>query len=120
MGTGRVISVSDGVVRAEGLFQVQVGELVVFESGLRGLALNLEQNSVGIVIFGDDRFVKENDFVFRGYDIVNIPVGSEVMGRVLSPLGDPLDKGLNLIPKKRKLKLKRQVLLLVSLYMSLW
>merc|ERR1712196_366114 len=98
--TGRVISVSDGVVRAEGLFQVQVGELVVFESGLRGLALNLEQNSVGIVIFGDDRFVKENDFVFRGYEIVSIPVGSEVMGRVLSPLGDPLDKGPKLNTKK--------------------
>merc|ERR1712146_145469 len=106
MGTGRVISVSDGVVRAEGLFQVQVGELVVFESGLRGLALNLEQNSVGIVIFGDDRFVKENDFVFRVYEIVSIPVGSEVMGRVLSPLGDPLDKGPKLNTKKAQIEVK--------------
>merc|ERR1711976_1029223 len=104
--TGRVVSVSDGVVRAEGLFQVQVGELVVFESGLRGLALNLEQNSVGIVIFGDDRFVKENDFVFRGYEIVSIPVGSEVMGRVLSPLGDPLDKGPKLNTKKAQIEVK--------------
>merc|ERR1712146_860658 len=76
--TGRVISVSDGVVRAEGLFQVQVCELVVFESGLRGLALNLEQNSVG----------------------------SEVMGRVLSPLGDPLDKGPKLNTKKAQIEVK--------------
>ena len=61
--TGRVISISDGVVRAEGLFDVQVGELVIFESGLRGQVLNLERDNVGVVLFGDDRFVKENDFV---------------------------------------------------------
>ena len=63
--TGRVISISDGVVRAEGLFDVQVGELVIFESGLRGQVLNLERDNVGVVLFGDDRFVKENVFVFE-------------------------------------------------------
>lgn len=91
-------------MRAEGLFDVQVGELVIFESGLRGLVLNLERDNVGIVLFGDDRFVKENDFVFRGYEIVSIPVGTEVLGRVLSPLGDPLDKGPKL--KTQNLRLK--------------
>jgi len=104
--TGRVISISDGVVRAEGLFDVQVGEMVIFESGLRGLVLNLERDNVGIVLFGDDRFVKENDFVFRGYEIVSIPVGTEVIGRVLSPLGDPLDKGPKLKTQKSQIEVK--------------
>jgi proton translocating ATP synthase F1 alpha subunit len=104
--TGRVISISDGVVRAEGLFDVQIGELVIFESGLRGLVFNLETDNVGIVLFGDDRFVKENDFVFRGYEIVSIPVGTEVLGRVLSPLGDPLDKGPKLTTQKSKIDVK--------------
>ena len=104
--TGRVISISDGVVRAEGLFEVQVGEMVIFESGLRGLVLNLERDNVGIVLFGDDRFVKENDFVFRGYEIVSIPVGTEVLGRVLSPLGDPLDKGPKLKTQKSQIEVK--------------
>ena len=104
--TGRVISISDGVVRAEGLFEVQVGELVIFESGLRGLVLNLERDNVGVVLFGDDRFVKENDFVFRGYEIVSIPVGTEVLGRVLSPLGDPLDKGPKLKTQKSQIEVK--------------
>src|SRR6056297_1351040 len=104
--TGRVISISDGVVRAEGLFDVQVGELVIFESGLRGQVLNLERDNVGVVLFGDDRFVKENDFVFRGYEIVSIPVGTEVLGRVLSPLGDPLDKGPKLKTQKSQIEVK--------------
>lgn len=104
--TGRVLSIGDGVVRAEGLFNVQVGELVIFQSDLRGLVLNLEKNNVGIVIFGDDQKVRENDFVFRGYEIISIPVGTEVLGRILSPLGDPLDRGPKLMTKKSKIEVK--------------
>ncbi len=83
-------------------------DISVFESGLRGQVLNLERDNIGFVLFGDDRYVKENDFVFRGYEIVSIPAGTEVLGRVLSPLGDPLDRGPKLKSKKSQIEVKHR------------
>jgi F-type H+-transporting ATPase subunit alpha len=88
---GQVVSVSDGIAIVYGLDNVQVGELVEFESGIKGLALNLETNSVGIVIFGDDRNVREGETVKRTKSIIDVPVGKELLGRVVDPLGNPLD-----------------------------
>ncbi len=88
---GQVISVSDGVAIIYGLDHVQAGEMVEFPGGLRGMALNLETDNVGVVIFGDDRNVKEGDVVKRTGDIVNVPVGPELLGRVVDALGNPID-----------------------------
>ena len=88
---GRVLSVGDGIARAYGLDEVQAGEMVEFEDGTRGMALNLETDNVGIVIFGDDRHIKEGDTVKRTKSIVDVPVGKGLLGRVVDPLGNPLD-----------------------------
>jgi len=88
---GKVISVGDGIARVYGLANVQAGEMVVFDSGLRGMALNLEESNVGVVIFGDDRNILEGDQVKRTGSIVDVNVGSEMLGRVVDGLGEPID-----------------------------
>jgi len=88
---GQVLSVGDGVARVYGLDNVQAGEMVEFESGVRGMALNLETDNVGIVIFGDDREIGEGDVVKRTGDIVDEPIGKGLLGRVVDALGNPLD-----------------------------
>lgn len=88
---GQVLSVGDGVARVYGLDNVQAGEMVEFPSGIKGMALNLEIDNVGIVIFGDDRDIKEGDIVRRTGQIVEVPVGKELLGRVVDALGNPID-----------------------------
>ena len=88
---GQVLSVGDGVARAYGLDNVQAGEMVEFPGGVKGMALNLEVDNVGIVIFGDDRYIKEGDTVKRTGAIVDVPVGKALLGRVVDALGNPID-----------------------------
>ena len=88
---GQVISVGDGIARVYGLDQVQAGEMVEFPGGIRGMALNLESDNVGVVIFGDDRTIKEGDLVKRTRTIVDVPVGKGLLGRVVDGLGNPID-----------------------------
>ena len=88
---GEVLSVGDGIARVHGLDQVQAGEMVEFPGGIKGMALNLEVDNVGIVIFGDDRNIKEGDTVKRTGDIVDVPVGKNLLGRVVDALGNPID-----------------------------
>ena len=88
---GKVLSVGDGVARVYGLDNVQAGEMVEFQKGVVGMALNLEADNVGVVIFGSDRDIKEGDIVRRTKKIVEIPTGKELLGRVVDPLGNPLD-----------------------------
>ena len=88
---GTVLSVGDGVARVHGLDSVQAGEMVEFPGGIRGMALNLESDNVGIVIFGNDRDIKEGDLVKRTGAIVEVPTGKGLLGRVVDPLGNPLD-----------------------------
>merc|ERR1719345_93846 len=93
---GKVFSVGDGIARVYGLDKVQAGEMVEFSNGLRGMALNLENDNVGIVIFGDDREILEGDIVKRTGAIVDVPVGMELLGRILDGLGEPIDGGASL------------------------
>jgi F-type H+-transporting ATPase subunit alpha len=88
---GRVLSVGDGIARVYGLDNVQAGEMVEFPGGIRGMALNLEADNVGIVIFGSDRDIKEGDTVKRTNSIVDVPAGEALLGRVVDGLGNPLD-----------------------------
>jgi F-type H+-transporting ATPase subunit alpha len=88
---GRVLSVGDGIARVYGLDNVQAGEMVEFPGGIRGMALNLEADNVGIVIFGSDRDIKEGDTVKRTNSIVDVPAGDALLGRVVDGLGNPLD-----------------------------
>jgi len=88
---GQVLSVGDGIARVYGLDNVQAGELVEFENGVRGMALNLENDNVGIVIFGNDREIKEGQTVKRTGAIVDVPVGKGLLGRVVDALGNPID-----------------------------
>jgi F-type H+-transporting ATPase subunit alpha len=88
---GQVLSVGDGIARVFGLDNVQAGEMVEFENGTRGMALNLESDNVGIVIFGSDREIKEGQTVKRTRSIVDVPVGKELLGRVVDALGNPID-----------------------------
>ncbi len=88
---GKVLSVGDGIARVYGLDNVQAGEMVEFEDGSKGMALNLENDNVGVVIFGDDRKIKESDTVKRTNAIVDVPVGKELLGRVVDGLGNPID-----------------------------
>ncbi|WP_417819992.1 F0F1 ATP synthase subunit alpha [Terasakiella sp.] len=88
---GQVLSVGDGIARVHGLDNVQAGEMVEFPGGLKGMALNLETDNVGIVIFGDDRAIKEGDTVKRTGAIVEVPVGRGLLGRVVDGLGNPID-----------------------------
>jgi F-type H+-transporting ATPase subunit alpha len=89
---GQVLSVGDGIARVYGLDKVQAGEMVEFpKAGVKGMALNLERDNVGIVIFGEDREVREGDEVRRLGEIVDVPVGKALLGRVVNPLGEPID-----------------------------
>ena len=88
---GQVLSVGDGIARVYGLDNVQAGELVAFENGIQGMALNLEADNVGVVIFGSDRDIKEGQTVKRTGSIVDVPVGREMLGRVVDALGNPID-----------------------------
>ena len=88
---GRVLSVGDGIARVHGLDNVQAGEMVEFPGGIRGMALNLEIDNVGVVIFGSDRDIKEGDTVKRTNSIVDVPVGKGLLGRVVDALGNPID-----------------------------
>jgi F-type H+/Na+-transporting ATPase subunit alpha len=96
---GKVLSVGDGIARVFGLDNVQAGEMVEFDDGSKGMALNLESDNVGVVIFGDDRKIKEGDTVKRTNSIVDVPVGKELLGRVVDGLGDPIDGKGNLSEK---------------------
>jgi len=88
---GQVLSVGDGIARVYGLDNVQAGEMVEFANGLRGMALNLEADNVGVVIFGDDRDIREGETVKRTGAIVEVPVGKGLLGRVVDGLGNPID-----------------------------
>ena len=88
---GTVISIGDGIARVVGLNKVQAGEMVEFRSGIRGMALNLETDNVGVVIFGNDREIQEGDTVTRTGAIVDVPIGEEMLGRVFDALGNPID-----------------------------
>src|SRR5580700_5961360 len=106
---GQVLSVGDGIARVFGLDDVQSGELVEFPSaGVKGMALNLESDNVGIVIFGDDRAIAEGDEVRRLREIVDVPVGKALLGRVVNPLGEPIDgKGpLSSVAERRRVDVK--------------
>ena len=98
---GRVLSVGDGIARVHGLDNVQAGEMVEFPGGIRGMALNLEIDNVGVVIFGSDRDLKEGDTVKRTNAIVDVPVGPELLGRVVDGLGNPIDGKGPIKTKKR-------------------
>jgi len=99
---GQVLSVGDGIARVYGLDNVQAGEMVEFENGVRGMALNLETDNVGIVIFGNDREIKEGQTVKRTRAIVDVPVGKEMLGRVVDALGNPIDGKGPITAKERK------------------
>ncbi len=104
---GQVLSVGDGIARVFGLDNVQAGEMVEFENGVRGMALNLESDNVGIVIFGSDRDIKEGQTVKRTRAIVDVPVGKELLGRVVDALGNPIDgKGPVKSKERRRVDVK--------------
>ncbi|MBG6164467.1 MAG: F0F1 ATP synthase subunit alpha [Roseibium album] len=104
---GQVLSVGDGIARVYGLDKVQAGEMVEFPGGIKGMALNLESDNVGIVIFGSDRDIKEGDTVKRTGAIVEVPVGKGLLGRVVDPLGNPIDgKGPIEATEKRRVDVK--------------
>lgn len=88
---GTVVSIGDGIARVFGLGAVQAGEMVEFSSGVKGMALNLEDSNVGIVVLGNDRDIMEGDTVKRTGAIVDVPIGDELLGRVLDALGNPID-----------------------------
>ena len=100
---GQVLSVGDGIARIYGLDNVQAGEMVEFPGGIRGMALNLEEDNVGVVIFGSDRNIVEGDTVKRTGDIVDVPVGKGLLGRVVDALGNPID-GKGPIEAERRMK----------------
>src|SRR6059058_1204982 len=105
---GQVLSVGDGIARVFGLDNVQAGEMVEFPSaGVKGMALNLEKDNVGVVIFGEDREIKEGDEVRRLGEIVDVPVGKGLLGRVINPLGEPIDgKGPIVSTERRRVDVK--------------
>ncbi|MES1991455.1 MAG: F0F1 ATP synthase subunit alpha [Pseudomonadota bacterium] len=104
---GQVLSVGDGIARVYGLDNVQAGEMVEFPGGVRGMALNLESDNVGVVIFGNDRDIKEGDTVKRTGSIVDVPVGKGLLGRVVDPLGNPIDgKGPIVSDERRRVDVK--------------
>ena len=98
---GRVLSVGDGIARVYGLDNIQAGEMVEFPGGIQGMALNLEADNVGVVIFGSDQDIKEGDTVKRTNAIVDVPVGDELLGRVVDGLGNPIDGKGPIKSKKR-------------------
>jgi len=89
--TGRVLSIGDGIARVYGLKNCQAEEMVEFSSGLKGMALNLEPDNVGVVVFGNDKLIREGDIVKRTGSIVDVPIGPELLGRVVDALGNPID-----------------------------
>jgi len=105
--TGQVLAIGDGIARVHGLRNIQAEEMVEFSSGVKGMALNLERDNVGIVVFGNDRLIKEGDTVMRTGAIVDVPVGPELLGRCVDPLGNALD-GLGPLEttERRKVDLK--------------
>ena len=102
-GVGRVLSIGDGIARVYGLNKIQAGEMVEFSSGVKGMALNLESDNVGVVLFGSDTAIRENDTVKRTGNIVDVPVGEATLGRVLDALGNPIDGKGPLQSDKRSL-----------------
>jgi F-type H+-transporting ATPase subunit alpha len=104
---GQVLAVGDGIARVYGLDNVQAGEMVEFPGGVKGMALNLETDNVGVVIFGEDRGIKEGDVVKRTGDIVDVPVGKGLLGRVVDGLGNPIDgKGAIASSERRRVDVK--------------
>merc|ERR1711939_282228 len=105
---GRVLAIGDGIARVYGLNEVQAGEMVEFTpSGIKGMALNLESDSVGIVVFGNDRVIKEGHIVKRSGAIMDVPIGMEVLGRVIDGIGEPIDgKGPLATKERRRVELK--------------
>src|ERR1700755_3219108 len=105
---GQVLSVGDGIARVYGLDSVKAGEMVEFPGGIKGMALNLERDNVGVVIFGDDRTIKEGDTVKRTGAIVDVPVGKGLLGRVVDALGQPIDgKGeITNVAERRRVDVK--------------
>ncbi|KAL1919374.1 uncharacterized protein VTP21DRAFT_2067 [Calcarisporiella thermophila] len=105
--TGRVLTIGDGIARVYGLKNCQAEEMVEFSSGLKGMALNLEPDNVGIVVFGNDRLIKEGDTVKRTGAIVDVPVGEGLLGRVVDALGNPIDgKGPIKATERRRVQVK--------------
>ena len=100
---GRVLSVGDGIARVHGLDNVQAGEMVEFPGGIRGMALNLEVDNVGIVIFGSDQDIKEGDVVKRTKSIVDVPAGDGLLGRVVDALGNPIDGKGPIVASERRI-----------------
>ena len=98
---GQVLSIGDGIARIYGLDNVQAGEMVMFDDGTRGMALNLEDDTVGVVLFGSDANIKEGDTVKRTNSIVDVPVGKELLGRVVDALGNPIDGKGNIESQNR-------------------
>src|SRR6185312_3910686 len=104
---GTVLSVGDGIARIYGLDKVQAGEMVAFANGVQGMALNLEADNVGVVIFGSDSEIKEGDVVKRTGTIVDVPVGKGLLGRVVDGLGNPIDgKGPIATTERRLVEVK--------------
>jgi F-type H+-transporting ATPase subunit alpha len=100
--TGRVLSIGDGIARVYGLKNIQAEEMVEFSSGLKGMALNLEPDNVGVVVFGNDKLIKEGDIVKRTGATVDVPVGMELFGRVVDALGNVFDGKGALKGKERR------------------
>lgn len=99
--TGKVLSIGDGIARVYGLKNIQAEEMVEFDSGMKGMALNLEPDNVGVVVFGNDKVIKEGDTVKRTGAIVDVPVGEGLLGRVVDALGNPIDGQGAIASKKR-------------------
>jgi F-type H+-transporting ATPase subunit alpha len=116
---GRVVSVGDGIARVYGLNEIQAGEMVEFASGVKGIALNLENENVGIVVFGSDTAIKEGDLVKRTGSIVDVPAGKAMLGRVVDALGVPIDGRGALITSEDVSKSKPLGLLNVNLCTNL-
>src|ERR1043165_7250191 len=103
---GQVLSVGDGVARVYGLEKVGAGEMVEFDGGVKGMAINLDSDNVGVVIFGDDSAVKEGSHVKRTGAIVEVPVGKGLLGRVVDALGNPIDGKGPIKGEKRRVEVK--------------
>ena len=117
---GQVLSVGDGIARVYGLDNIEAGEMVDFPGEIKGMALNLEEDNVGVVIFGDDTDIKEGDTVKRTGAIVEVPTGKELLGRVVDALGNPIDgKGPIKSSEVREWMLRHQGLFLDNQLMNL-
>ncbi|KAK4414740.1 ATP synthase subunit alpha, mitochondrial [Sesamum alatum] len=117
---GRVVSVGDGIARVYGLNEIQAGEMVGFSSGVKGIALNLENENVGIVVFGSDTAIKEGDLVKRTGSIVDVPAVKAMLGRVVDALGVRIDgRGAVSAHERRRVEVRALELLNVNLCTSL-